>query len=102
MISKIPKVLYKNKIGEVLDEIFGDATLYNSRIYNNRNPKQTIITIANNVNIGNISRSSFSHLTHPQFQELLKHYHSENGIPIKISVFDLTKVSLPSQNGYMS
>jgi len=63
----------------------GDATLYNSRIYNNRNPKQTIITIANNVNIGNISRSSFSHLTHPQFQELLKHYRSDNHIKVTIN-----------------
>lgn len=74
--------------------IFRDPSLYASRFYTTRNLKKDIISIADDINKGKIRLSSFKHLSHPQFQELLKFYRNENDISIRASVFDLAKVSL--------
>ncbi|KKM30624.1 hypothetical protein LCGC14_1566030, partial [marine sediment metagenome] len=74
---------------------FEDPHLYGIRFYNNQNYKRDVLSIADDVNNGIIKKANFCHLTHPQFKKLLNYYRSANGISIRHSVFDLTKVSLP-------
>ncbi|KKM25115.1 hypothetical protein LCGC14_1598220 [marine sediment metagenome] len=86
--------IVRNSILTAAKYVFGDTDLYSRRFYDVRKIKKTIIAIANEVNNGKIKKSSFCHLTQPQFQKLMRLYHTENSIPIDSSIFDHNKVSL--------
>jgi len=64
-----------------------DIEMYKRRFYKNQYYLEDVLSIADDVIKGEISKRSFMHLVHPQLQDLIKYYRKEKQKKVGLSIF---------------